>query len=178
MGRNSIFYFRRLLSVLTIVSVAFTQAFSALRLGSGQAWALDGNRRAGAGQRKPWDRYGCLALGWRSCRQTMNTATNPNRTRAATGINAARSLMINPPLLDQSSGVNHVPTNIKSSITMPVPISNFILTLPVTSWPIRTMEMINSALRPNMAARYFRFASLNLTNQVYHASKRRATLWR
>ena len=112
---------------------------------------------------------GCLAFGWRSCRQTMNAATSPNKAKAATGINAARSFIATTPFSFHSSGVNHVPTKANTRMAIPVPISSLKLTRPVNNRPIKTIEITNSTLLPNMDAKYLRFGLLNLTIQAYHA---------
>ena len=119
--------------------------------------------------------YGCLVFGWRSCLQTMNTATSPNRANAATGINAARSFITLTPFSSYSSGVNRVPTKANTTMAIPVPTSNLALTRPVNKRPIRTMEITNSVLRPNMAAKYRRLESLSLTTQAYHTFSGRTT---
>ncbi len=118
------------------------------------------------------ENYGCFAFGWPSCRQTINAITNANKARAAAGRSPAISFIRFSPhfLMFQSFGVIHVPTDARTNITTMVDSSNFQLPCPVTHWPIRAIEIINSADRPTMAATYFLFALLNLTSQEYHTS--------
>lgn len=144
--RNS----RRFFALLAILSVTFTQACP--------AWV-----------------YGCLVFGWRSCLQTMNAMTNPNKARAAAGRSPASSFISFSPVFSfQSSGVIQVPTDAKTSITATVAKNNFQLPRPVTHWPISAIEIRNSADRPNIDATYFRFALLSFTTQAYHAVSWRA----
>ena len=140
--------FRSFFAGLTILSVTFTQACP--------AWA-----------------YGCLAFGC-SCRQTINEATSPIRTNPPSGIRAIRSFMGYAPFLSVS-GVNHVPKRIKPEVATNATKNIGRLSLPVTSCPINKIETTNSADRPKIAAKYFRFASLSLTTQAYHTLSWRAT---
>ena len=117
--------------------------------------------------------YGCLVFGGRSCLQTMNAITSPNKASAAAGSKPRSSFIAVPPQSVWSSGVNHVPTPAKNRITTITQETSLALSFPVTNWPISAIEIRNSAARPKIEATYFRFASLSLTAQAYHAFFRR-----
>ncbi len=162
MKRNSFAYSRQFLSLLTILIYTFTHGL--LRKAEGRGGSV--------GKAKL---YGCFALGWRSCRQTMNAATRPTKINAAMGISVAKSFMASILSLNYSSGINQVPTAIKTTIAIPVPASNFKLIWPVTNRPIRIIDTTNSTDRPKIAAKYLLLALLSLTNQEYHISGRSST---
>jgi hypothetical protein len=119
--------------------------------------------------------YGCFAFGWRSCLQTINAITSPNKASAAAGSKPKSSFIAVPPQSVWSSGVNHVPTPAKNRITMITQETSVALSFPVTNWPISAIEIRNSAARPKIVATYLRFASLSFTTQAYHAFCGRAT---
>ena len=114
---------QRFFAFLTILSVTFTQAATAV---------IARNREA-----EPWrDRsnltfYGCLAFGC-SCRQTMKAATNPTRISATAGSSGASSRMIPPAFSGYSSGVNQVPMTASKTMAMDVQKSNLKFIFPVT----------------------------------------------
>ena len=140
----------RFFAGLIILSVTFTQVMAAVQ--------------------------GCLVFGWRSCLQTMNAMTNPNKARAAAGRSPASSFIGFPPFsASQSSGVIQVPADAKTSMTTTVARNSFQLPRPVTHWPISASEIRNSADRPKIEATYLRFASLSFTTQAYHTFPWRAT---
>lgn len=71
----------------------------------------------------------------------------------------------------RSSGISKVPTEMSTTVIARALRVIRTLSRPVTSWPIRMIEITNSALHPNIAARYFRFALLSFTFQEYHAPR-------
>lgn len=147
-------HLQRFFSFVAILSFTFTQAVP--------AWASASGKGSEGGRAQ-----GCLVFGW-SCRQTMNAATNPIKARAATGSKPRSSFIGIPPQSGWLSGVNQVPTTVKNTMKMIAQKTNLALSFPVTNWPIRMMEITNSALRPKMDARYRLFGSLSFTTSEYH----------